>query len=161
VTRERLGQIEAAEARLRELRRWRALRVRHHGDLARLEVAAADLAALVDQAARAGVREALRAAEFEAACLDLTGYRQGALNEALGTTGNGGDETGPASIAARLAGLGIEAQVGIAGRDDDVAVLWPASEAEAARLLAERQAVVTAARSAGYRYAALGLHEAR
>jgi uncharacterized protein len=83
VTPERLVQIESVEARLRDVHAWQDLRVRHHGDLARLEVVEEDLARLVDPNLRGQVVAALREAGFERACLDLAGYRRGALNEAL------------------------------------------------------------------------------
>jgi uncharacterized protein len=83
VTPERLVQIESVEARLRDVHAWQDLRVRHHGDLARLEVVGEDLARLVDPNLRGQVVAALREAGFERACLDLAGYRRGALNEAL------------------------------------------------------------------------------
>lgn len=83
VTRDRLSQIEAAEERLRALAPWRALRVRHHGALARIEVAGEDIDRLADPGLRSDVVTALRASGFSRACLDLVGYRRGALNETL------------------------------------------------------------------------------
>lgn len=88
VTRERLAQIEAAEERLRLLRPWGALRVRHHGDWARLEVAPEDLDRLNDPELRANVVEAVRAAGLGRVCLDLLGYRRGAMNEVLALGGS-------------------------------------------------------------------------
>jgi uncharacterized protein len=85
VTPARLRQIEEGEARLRALHPWHAVRVRHHGDVARLEIGEADLAAMGDPGIRRQVVGVLREAGFARACLDLCGYRRGALNEALGT----------------------------------------------------------------------------
>lgn len=84
VTRRRLRQIEEAESRLRALCVWKDVRVRHHGDAARLELDTADLSRMADPELRRGVIQALRDSGFAHACLDLQGYRRGALNEALG-----------------------------------------------------------------------------
>jgi uncharacterized protein len=75
-----LRQVELAEASLRELG-FRELRVRHHGDVARLELGSAELATVANQAAAIAVR--LRAAGFPRVLLDVEGYRRGALNESL------------------------------------------------------------------------------
>lgn len=80
VTPERLRQVEAAEGALRALG-FREFRVRHHGDVARLEVGCGEFAWLVEQRGR--VNHAVRAAGFQRALLDLDGYRRGALNEGL------------------------------------------------------------------------------
>jgi uncharacterized protein len=80
VTPERLRQVEAAEGALRLLG-FRELRVRHHGDIARLEVSPGEFASLVEQ--RGQVNHAVRAAGFQRVLLDLNGYRRGALNEGL------------------------------------------------------------------------------
>jgi pyridinium-3,5-biscarboxylic acid mononucleotide sulfurtransferase len=80
VTPERLAQVERAEAALR-CRGLREFRVRHHGDVARVEVAPAELAGAVDVLAPA-VPE-LQALGFGRVLLDVEGYRRGALNEGL------------------------------------------------------------------------------
>ncbi len=81
VTVERLKQVERAEERLRE-RGLREFRVRHHGDVARIEAAPAERALIV--AAAAAVARELRALGFAGVLLDVEGYRRGALNEGLG-----------------------------------------------------------------------------
>ncbi len=81
VTQDRLRQIEAAEAGLRSLHAWEALRVRHHGDFVRVEVGQDDLARFADPGMRAQAIRVLKGAGFARACLDLSGYRRGALNE--------------------------------------------------------------------------------
>jgi pyridinium-3,5-biscarboxylic acid mononucleotide sulfurtransferase len=79
-----LGQVAKAEAGLRALG-FRALRVRHYGDLARVEFPLTDLQdALV---AREDVVRAVRAAGYRYVTLDLEGLRSGNLNAALGTNG--------------------------------------------------------------------------
>jgi uncharacterized protein len=81
VTPRRLRQVEAAELALRALG-FRDFRVRHHGEIARLEVHPAEAARVAGERAR--IDEAIRAAGFRRALLDLQGYRRGALNEGLG-----------------------------------------------------------------------------
>jgi uncharacterized protein len=80
VTPERLRQVERAESGLRALG-FRDFRVRHHGDVARLEVAAAERARVAPL--RAEVARVVREAGFARALLDVQGYRRGALNEGL------------------------------------------------------------------------------
>ncbi len=81
VTVERLKQVERAEELLRA-RGLREFRVRHHGDVARIEAGAED-AGRVLQAAGTVAAE-IRALGFERVLLDVEGYRRGALNEGLG-----------------------------------------------------------------------------
>jgi len=81
VTPERLAQVERAEAALRALG-LRELRVRHHGDIGRIEVAEAELERAF--AARERVAAAVRAAGFKLAVLDLEPFRSGRLNALAG-----------------------------------------------------------------------------
>jgi uncharacterized protein len=83
VTPKRLRIIEEAESRLRDLHPWRELRVRYHGDLARLELSPEDVESLADIRLKERVIHALKQAGFGHACLDLQGYRRGALNSAF------------------------------------------------------------------------------
>lgn len=80
VTLGRLQTVERAEAGLRALG-FRALRVRHHGEVARIEVPEADLEAVV--ARRAEVVAAVEAAGYRWATLDLAGLRSGGFNQLL------------------------------------------------------------------------------
>ncbi len=80
VTPERLAQVEAAEMLLRR-RGVREVRVRHHGDVARIEVAPGELDAAAPTIVALVPR--LRALGFDRVLLDVEGYRRGALNEAL------------------------------------------------------------------------------
>jgi uncharacterized protein len=82
VTRERLSQVEEAEARLRALG-FRQLRVRHHGAVARVEIAPDELPRALDPAAARAIVAALKPLGFRYVALDLEGYRTGALNEVL------------------------------------------------------------------------------
>lgn len=74
-----LRQIEAAEAAVRALG-YDQVRVRHHGDVARLEVEAGDLGRVL--ADRERVIEGVRAAGYAFVSLDLEGYSTGSLNRA-------------------------------------------------------------------------------
>jgi len=82
VTDEKMRTIERAEQAVRGLG-FRVFRVRHHDDLARLEIARAEMPrALEPETAAAIVRE-LKAAGYKYVSLDLQGYRTGSLNEGL------------------------------------------------------------------------------
>ncbi len=72
-----LRQIEAAEAALKALG-FTQVRVRHHGDVARIEVEPAEIARLVEQRDR--VVDRLREAGYKFVSLDLEGYSTGSLN---------------------------------------------------------------------------------
>lgn len=77
ITLGKLAQVERAEEALRDLG-FGQLRVRHHGDVARIELPAEDLARAVQQAA--SIVAAVRAAGYRHVALDLAGYRSGSLN---------------------------------------------------------------------------------
>jgi uncharacterized protein len=79
VTVEALDQIGAAEAMLRALG-VRQLRVRHHGDVARIETDEAGMAIVFAPQHREAVVARLRNLGFKHVALDLAGYRQGSLN---------------------------------------------------------------------------------
>jgi len=82
VTREVLEQVERAEESLRQLG-FRELRVRHHGDLARVEIARAELPrALVIDMLEA-ISTALKQAGYQYVTLDCAGFRSGSLNALL------------------------------------------------------------------------------
>ena len=82
VTPERLHAIETAEEGLYDLG-FRLVRVRWHGEIARIELGEEEIARLADPAMRARVADAVRAAGFRFVTLDLDGYRQGSLNPPL------------------------------------------------------------------------------
>jgi uncharacterized protein len=79
ITRENLHMVERGEALLRELG-FTELRLRHHGDTARIEVPLADLARLTEPATRARVVQGLKALGYRYVTLDLEGFRSGSLN---------------------------------------------------------------------------------
>ncbi len=78
VSREGLAQVERAEDALLSLG-FRVLRVRHHGDLARVEVGEGEISALLEEGTRQAVLEALRAAGYRYVTLDLGAYRPAGL----------------------------------------------------------------------------------
>ena len=82
VTPEKLAQIDRAEDALRALG-YRQVRVRHHGDLARIELATDELPRALDPEEIRRMSRALHEAGFRWVSLDLDGYRTGSLNEVL------------------------------------------------------------------------------
>ena len=79
VTLRTLDRVAAAEEALRALG-FRQLRVRHYGDVARVELEPADLAIAVER--RADVVAAVRGAGYRYVTLDLEGFRSGNLSPA-------------------------------------------------------------------------------
>jgi uncharacterized protein len=82
VSREKLGQIERAEAALRRLG-FGDLRVRHHGEVARLELTGPDVLRAVTDPLRTAVHEAVVAAGFRFVAVDLAGVQSGAFTMPL------------------------------------------------------------------------------
>ena len=80
VTLGRLSSVDRAESALHALG-YAQLRVRHHGEVARLEVDPADFEAVL--ARRAEIADAVRSAGFTYVALDLDGFRSGSLNRSL------------------------------------------------------------------------------
>lgn len=78
ITPEKLAQVEAAENYLADLG-FRQCRVRHHGEIARIEVEPGDMLNLL--LIGADVNDTLQALGFTFVALDLAGYRRGSLNE--------------------------------------------------------------------------------
>ena len=88
VTPEKLAQIDRAEEALRDLGLG-DLRVRHHGDIARLELAADDLVRIAADPVRGEVLRAVRAAGFRYVTLDLAGLQSGAFTLPLVAVSHG------------------------------------------------------------------------
>lgn len=82
VTREVLEQVERAEEGVRQLG-FREFRVRHHGELARIEIARGELERALTLAMLDALTAAVRAAGFQYVTLDCTGFRSGSLNALL------------------------------------------------------------------------------
>jgi len=81
ITAEKLSQVARAEEFLRE-EGFRQVRVRHHGEIARLEVGPEEMERAF--ASRDKISAELKQAGFLYVALDLTGYEPGSLNAALG-----------------------------------------------------------------------------
>jgi uncharacterized protein len=82
VTDEKLRTIERAEQAIRALG-FRVFRVRHHDELARVEIAREEMPRALDADVAAAIVRELKAAGYKYVCLDLQGYRTGSLNEGL------------------------------------------------------------------------------
>jgi uncharacterized protein len=82
VTREVLEQIEKSEDSLRELG-FRELRVRHHGDLARVEIARSEFERALTVEMLDAITAALKKAGYQYVTLDCTGFRSGSMNAIL------------------------------------------------------------------------------
>jgi len=82
VTTEKLQAIESSEQALRALG-FRVLRVRHHGDLARIEFGRDEMTRAIEPAMAARIDAALRGCGFKFVTIDVKGYRQGSLNEGI------------------------------------------------------------------------------
>jgi len=82
VTVEKLRMVEQAEDVLHSLG-FRHCRVRHHGDVARIELGAEDMARALGGEVRAAIVRDLKRIGYRYISLDLQGYRTGSLNEVL------------------------------------------------------------------------------
>jgi len=82
VTREVLSQVEQAEESMRQLG-FREFRVRHHGELARVEIARVEMPRALTMEMLDAITSALRAAGYQYVTLDCTGFRSGSMNAIL------------------------------------------------------------------------------
>ena len=82
VTREVLEQVERAEESLRQLG-FREFRVRHHGDLARVEIARTELPRALTMEMLDAITAALKQAGYQYVTLDCAGFRSGSMNAIL------------------------------------------------------------------------------
>jgi len=82
VTREVLEQVERGEESLRQLG-FRELRVRHHGELARVEIAREELPRALTMEMMDAITAALKQAGFKYVTLDCSGFRSGSMNAVL------------------------------------------------------------------------------
>ncbi|MEW6349432.1 MAG: ATP-dependent sacrificial sulfur transferase LarE [Thermodesulfobacteriota bacterium] len=91
ITPEKLRQIDAAEEFVRTLIPSVQVRVRHHGDTARIEVAHNALAKLIKPDNRRSIVDHFKGLGFHYVAVDLEGYTMGSLNRPLlkGSTQNG------------------------------------------------------------------------
>ena len=82
VTREVLSQVERAEESVRRLG-FREFRVRHHGELARVEIARSEMARALSMDVMDAMTAALRECGYKYVTLDAAGFRSGSLNALL------------------------------------------------------------------------------
>jgi uncharacterized protein len=82
VTRENLSQVEQAEAALHTLG-FPQVRVRHHGDLARVEIAVEDLPRALSMPVLESITAAIKPLGFLYVTIDTEGYRSGSMNQGL------------------------------------------------------------------------------
>lgn len=82
VTMENLRQVELAEDALHQIG-FLQVRVRHHGDLARIEIARDDLSRALTLEVFSHIDSAVRRLGFLYVTLDLKGYRSGSMNDML------------------------------------------------------------------------------
>lgn len=82
VTAENLFQVEQAEEALHALG-FSQVRVRHHGDLARIEIARSDLPRALSIDTLDSITSAIRPLGFKYITLDTQGYRSGSMNDIL------------------------------------------------------------------------------
>ena len=101
VTEEKLQQIDQAEVALVD-EGFRQVRVRHHGEIARIEVPPADLPRFFENDRNARITARLKQIGFRYVTLDLQGYRSGSLNEGLAAA-----MTTPATLGKRLPVLSV------------------------------------------------------
>ncbi len=88
ITTEKLGRIEKSERYLRDLG-FDIVRVRDHETVARIEVQADKINALIEADTDSAVSEKLKSFGYQYVTIDLQGFRSGSLNEGLKVTGNG------------------------------------------------------------------------
>lgn len=82
VTREVLEQVESAEECMRQLG-FREFRVRHHGELARVEIARSEMPAALTMEMLDAITAGLRKIGFQYVTLDCGGFRSGSMNAIL------------------------------------------------------------------------------
>ncbi len=82
ITRELLRQVDAAEQFLYDLG-IRQFRVRHHGELARIELDAEEISLLTEKETRSQISNHFITLGYAHVTLDLQGYRSGSLNEGI------------------------------------------------------------------------------
>ncbi|HEX3026559.1 MAG TPA: ATP-dependent sacrificial sulfur transferase LarE [Clostridia bacterium] len=82
ITHEKLKMVDEAEQYLID-RGFRQVRVRHHGEIARIEVAVEERPKFFDEKLMDAVHEKFHKIGFQYIALDLRGYRMGSLNEGM------------------------------------------------------------------------------
>ena len=88
ITEEKLKQVDEAEAFLRALG-FKNFRVRHHENLARIEVDQEEMSGILDPALFEKISSYLKSLGYQHVTLDLQGFRSGSLNEVFQIEGMG------------------------------------------------------------------------
>lgn len=84
ITKEKLNMVDRAEQHLMDLG-FRQVRVRHHGDVARIEVSTYERSRFYNEELMDQVHDRLKEIGFKYIALDLKGYRTGSMNEVIDT----------------------------------------------------------------------------
>ena len=165
VTRERLQQIERAEHAVRRAGVEGDMRVRYHGDLARVELGRDVLDAWLARGARERIAAAVTSAGFDRVAIDVRGFRSGSLNVLGGVvaeplvrarSATAGDATG-LSDALRRSALDFDVQA-----RDRLAVLRSGDAHVTDKLCAAdvRRTVIDVARGHGFTHVGVELDAA-
>lgn len=77
-----LAKVAAAEHLIKQMG-IKQIRVRYHGDLARIEISPKELPAILNKISLSKIADAVKPCGFTYVALDLDGYRPGSMNEAL------------------------------------------------------------------------------
>lgn len=89
----KLGMVDSAEQLLLDLG-FKQVRVRIHGNIARIEVMPEEIAKLTEDGVRNEVYKTLKDIGFDYVTMDLAGYRTGSMNETLSELKNGSGDKG-------------------------------------------------------------------
>ena len=92
ITAEKLRQIDAGEEFLRHLGLSGQVRVRHHDEIARLEIEVKDLPLFMQSALRSKVIAHFKGLGFSYITLDLEGYNMGSLNRVVAAAQKGSQD---------------------------------------------------------------------
>jgi len=80
ITKEKLDMVDKAEQLLLDLK-FGQVRVRHHGDVARIEISEAEMQKFLDREIRELIYKKFKEIGFTYVALDIKGYRTGSMNE--------------------------------------------------------------------------------
>ena len=87
ITMEKLSMIEQAEGFLYSLG-FNQLRVRHHGDIARIELPQEDISRFMEKSVTDRVQQEFKKIGFKFVAVDIEGFRSGRMNESIKKNGD-------------------------------------------------------------------------
>ncbi|MDY0042902.1 MAG: ATP-dependent sacrificial sulfur transferase LarE [Desulforhabdus sp.] len=87
ITVEKLRHVDECEEFIRSLSTTVQVRVRHHGDTARIEIDPAELHQLIESSVRRSVIDYFKKSGFRYVAVDLEGYQMGSMNRVLDQEG--------------------------------------------------------------------------